>query len=417
MADDDEERQRRRLEAKREYNRVLSAQKRQQTKDEITALAAKAEFHADRADKLETKNRQLLQQIDLLTTERQWLSDRLRQQLTTATTGDVGLVPAGQPLANASLQRNAMAGGGGDRPALAIATWGTRTTTGAPPRNTSLDERYNMHLTGLLSGTVGTSNGDGGGSSSSGFDSVLGVRVSRSSATLPGREQQSLLQPGQLHASTFNQNDTILHTARQQQHHPLNAQELDLLIRLNSNSAMMMPGTRHHSRGTTSDSASASIAIPASSSALTEDAESLILAHILATTAQAASSSPSSSSSSYRETLLSSMIPAAADSDIIQRAASQQVLLNHAQQSSSSLSHLTGWQSGGFPAVGRFLHHQQLDDDVNNNNRHGAASDAAPLGGGQINNIAGRGDQQQQQHQLWMIMSLLERIKNQRGSG
>jgi hypothetical protein len=259
MADDnnnsnDDEQQRRRLEAKREYNRVLSAQKRQRTKDEITALAAQVEFHADRADKLETKNVELLQLVQVLTAERQRLHERIQQQqltisntngssssssrrsATTTTTiagggGGGGLLVAGPLPANAHLlHQGSSTGGGGDRHALATGAtaFGTEAWSPPPPLSTDVvDQRY-LQLARLLSGVAGSNGGGGGGGG--GFDPVLGIDSSRSAAALPARGGQLLdhLLASSLVPPIYN-NDT----ARQR---PLSqVQELDLLIRLSNN--------------------------------------------------------------------------------------------------------------------------------------------------------------------------------------
>jgi hypothetical protein len=90
--------QQRRLEAKREYNRRLSALKRQQVKAEIAALTANAEMQKDRADKCERENIRLLDQVRVLSEANQNLTERLDRLTAAVAAGATGFADIGSRL-------------------------------------------------------------------------------------------------------------------------------------------------------------------------------------------------------------------------------------------------------------------------------------------------------------------------------
>ena len=80
----------RQIEAKRDYNRRLSARNRARVKEEIETLAAKAEMQKDRADKCERENIRLLDQVRVLSEANQNLTERLNRLTAAVAAGATG---------------------------------------------------------------------------------------------------------------------------------------------------------------------------------------------------------------------------------------------------------------------------------------------------------------------------------------
>jgi hypothetical protein len=222
MADDDEnENKQRRLEAKRAYNRLLSARNRQRTKDKISTLASKVEFHKERADKLEKKNAELLDEVQALSVANQRLTQRL-QLLEQQQQQHPGFAASAAGILGGRLQ--ACVGGSAvlksssaiRRPDLAIFGYAS---TGGGGGSLDVVDQLSLELTGFLSGIPRGGSGSGGILS----DPLLSGSISGLSASMSG---SPLDQP--VAASSLPPNDQLTNLIAQE----LSIQEMDRLIRL-----------------------------------------------------------------------------------------------------------------------------------------------------------------------------------------
>jgi hypothetical protein len=229
MADDDEnEIKQKRLEAKRTYNRLLAARNRQRTKDEISTLTANVEFHKDRADKLEKKNAELLDEIQVLSVANRILKERLQlleqqqqqQQQHAGFAASAAAIQGGPTCVGPSTtMHNAgsavlESSSAIRQPDLSIFGSGSNGSGGNGSLD-SIDQRY-QELTGFLSGIP---RGGSGGIVSDPLSSMSGSPLDQNAA-----------------AASLPPNDRLTNLLAQE----LSIEEMDCLIRLVS--------TRNHAK-------------------------------------------------------------------------------------------------------------------------------------------------------------------------